>query len=134
MLQDVDCMTLLSLHLFILYNELVMLYFPSFPFIVFFLQCDLNSSPCSGFSWIKWIKTNHFWTTSSTMFLSPVSLSSCTSRFLFLQIFLLLELSFFRFQYRLSFLSICFASTVTFFKSLSNVFKRLLIFREILTP
>ena len=50
------------------------------------------------------------------------------------QIFLLLELSFFRFQYRLSFLSICFASTFTFFKSLSNVFKRLLIFREILNP
>ena len=33
-----DCLTLLSLHLFILHNELVMLSFSSFPLIVFFLQ------------------------------------------------------------------------------------------------
>ena len=48
---------------------------------------DLNSRPSSSFSRIKWIKTNHFWTTPSTMLLSPASLSSCTSRFSSLQIF-----------------------------------------------
>ena len=43
---------------------------------------DLNLRPCSSFSRIKQrIKTNHFWTSPSTMFLSPVWLSSCTSHF-----------------------------------------------------
>ena len=37
-MQDLDLLTLLSLDLLILYNELVMLSFPSFPFIVLLLQ------------------------------------------------------------------------------------------------
>ena len=66
-----------------------------------FFSCkssDLNLRPCSSFFRIKRIKTYHFWTTPSTMFLSPVSLSYCTSSFLSLQIFPLL------FSYFLSFL------------------------------
>ena len=38
LLQGLNCLTLLNLNLLILYNELVMLSFPSFPFIVLFLQ------------------------------------------------------------------------------------------------
>ena len=50
-------------------------------------------------------KTNHFWTTPSTLFLFPVSLSSCSLRFLvslnlFVSFFSILELSFFRFRYQ----------------------------------
>ena len=110
--------------------------------ISLFFSCkssDLNSWPCASFSRIKRIKSNHLWTSPSTMFLSPVTLSSCTSRFLSLQFFPLLfshflSFIFFRFCYTLSFLSICFGSMFTFFKSLCNVFKKLLILREIFTP
>ena len=55
--------------------------------------------------------------------------------FMSLQIFALLFITyflcflFFCFDIRLSFLSICFSSTFTFFKSLHKVFKKLLIFR-----
>ena len=38
LLQGLDCLTFLRLYLLILYNELIMLSFPSFPFIVLFLQ------------------------------------------------------------------------------------------------
>ena len=38
LLQGLDCRILLSLHLLILYDEVVMLSFPSFPFIILFLQ------------------------------------------------------------------------------------------------
>ena len=37
LLQGLDSLILLSLHLLIVYNEMVMLSFPNFPFIVFFL-------------------------------------------------------------------------------------------------
>ena len=36
LLQGLDCLTLQSLHLFILYNKLVILSFPSLPFNVLF--------------------------------------------------------------------------------------------------
>ena len=68
--------TLLSFDLLILYNELVMLSFPSFPFIALFLQVF-----CSKFAILfKFFskKTNHFSTKPSSLFLSLVSLSSCT--------------------------------------------------------
>ena len=50
-------------------------------------------------------KTNHFWTTPSTLFLFPVSLSSWSLRFLislnlFVSFFSILELSFFRFRFQ----------------------------------
>ena len=61
-----------SLHLLILYKELVMLSFPSFPFIVFFLQVLW----CKFTILIKFSskKTNQFWAIHSKFFLSPVSL------------------------------------------------------------
>ena len=137
LLQGLHCLALLSLHLSILYNNLVVRSFPRLHFIVFFLQV-LWSKFAILFKFFS-KKTNHFWNTPSTMFLSPVSLSFCSSRFfvfpnLFIGFFSFLELSFFRFRYRLSFLSICFGSTFTFFKSLYNVFRKLLIFRELCTP
>ena len=114
LLQGLDCLTLLCLYLFILHNELIMLSFPSFPFIVFFLQVFWSKfAILLKFFRIKRIKTNHFWTTPSTMSLSPVSLSSCTSRFLPLQIFPLLFFHFLSFLFFvfdiiwLSFLSVC---------------------------
>ena len=79
LLQGSDCLTLISLDLLILCNELVILSFPSYPFIVLFLQVF----------WFKFAnlfkffskKTNHFSTEPSTLFLSPVSLSSCPLSF-----------------------------------------------------
>ena len=65
-----------------------MLSFPSFPFIVFFLQVFWSKFAILFKFFLK--KTNHFRTTPSTLFLSPVSLSSCYLRFLSLQIFPLL--------------------------------------------
>ena len=103
--------------------------------LVLFSSCkssDLNSRPCSSFSRTKRIKTNHIWTTPSSMFLLPVSLSSCTSRFLSFQIFSLLFSCFLSFLFFV--FDISFGSTLTFFKSLCNVFKKLLIFREISHP
>ena len=101
---------MLSFHLFILCNVLVMLSFPSFPLIFFFLQVFWSKfATLLKFSRIKPIKTNHFWITPSTIFLSPVSFFS------------FLELSFLHFRFRLSFFSICFGSTFTFFKSRQEV-------------
>ena len=79
LLQGSDCLTLISLDLLILCNELVILSFLSYPFIVLFLQVF----------WFKFAnlfkffskKTNHFSTEPSTLFLSPVSLSSCPLSF-----------------------------------------------------
>ena len=75
-------------------------------FFPLFYSCkssDLNSQSYSSFSSKK---INHFLTKPSTLFLSPVSLSSCLLRFHVspnLSIdcfFLFLELSFFRFRYQ----------------------------------
>ena len=111
-----------------LYNELVMLSFPSFPFIVFFLQVFWSKfAILLKFFRMKRIKTNHFWTTPSTMSLSPVSLSSCTSRFLPLQIFPLLFFHFLSFLFFvfdiiwLSFLSVC-SSNLSVMSSRSCLF------------
>ena len=79
LLQGLDCLTLLSLNLLILYNELVMLSFPSFPFIVLFLQVFWSKFAVLFKFFSK--KTNHFLTKPSTLILSPVSLSSCLLRF-----------------------------------------------------
>ena len=140
LLQGLDCLTLPSLHLFILCNELVMLSFSSFPYIVFFLQVF----------WYKFGTLLKFFSDKTNknqpllsytfyyVFVTSVILS-CTSRFFFspnlsIAFFSFFELSSFRFRYRLCFLSICFWSTFTCFKSLCNVFKKSLIFREIFTP
>ena len=126
LLQGLDCLTLLNLNLFILYNELVMLSFPSFPFIVLFLQV-FESKFAILFKFFS-MKTNHFLSKPSTLFLSTVSLSTCISSLTLSYLsksfhcffFLISWVSFlfFVFDIRLSFLSICFGSTFTFFKSL----------------
>ena len=130
LLQSLDCLTFLSWHLFILYNELVMLSFPSFLLIVFFLQVF----------WSKFATLLKFFSNKTNknqpllnytfyyVFIPSVTLVFSLFFFSFL------ELSFYRFRYRLSFLGICFGSTFTFFKSLCNVFKKLLVFREIFPP
>ena len=79
LLQGLDCLTLLSLDLLILCNELFMPSFPSFPFIVLFLQVFWSKFAILFKLFSK--KTNHFSTKSSILFLSPVSLSSCLLRF-----------------------------------------------------
>ena len=84
--------------LVILYNELVMLSYPSFPFILFFSQVIWSKLGTLFKLFAK--RTNHFWTTPSTLFLSPVSLSSCSLRFfLSLQIFPLLFSHFLSFHF-----------------------------------
>ena len=130
LLQSLDCLTFLSWHLFILYNELVMLSFPSFLLIVFFLQVF----------WSKFLTLLKFFSNKTNknqpllnytfyyVFIPSVTLVFSLFFFSFL------ELSFYRFRYRLSFLGICFGSTFTFFKSLCNVFKKLLVFRETFPP
>ena len=122
LLLGLDCLTLLSLDLLILYIKLVIESFPSFPFIVLFLQIF----------WSKFAilfeffsnKTRHFSAKPSTLFLSPVPLSS---RLLGFHVFPNVSIAFFPFflsflvfvfDIRLSFLSICFGSTFTFFKPL----------------
>ena len=122
LLQGLDCLTLVSLDLLILYNELVMLSFPSFPFIVLFLQVFWSNFAIL----LKFLskKSNHFLAKPSTSFLSPASLSSCPLQFhvspnlsiAFFSYFL--SFLFIVFEIRLSFLRICFSSTFTFFKSL----------------
>ena len=79
LLQDLDWLNLLSLDLLILYNELVMLSFPSFPFIVLLLQDFWFKFGILFKFFFK--KTNHFLTKPSTLFSSSVSLSSCPLRF-----------------------------------------------------
>ena len=127
LLQGLDCLTLLNLNLFILYNELVMLSFPSFPFIVLFLQV-FESKFAILYQFFS-MKTNRFLSKPSTLFSSTVSLStfisslmlSCLSKSFHCFFFLISWVSFlfFVFDIRLPFLSICFGSTFTFFKSLS---------------
>ena len=124
LLQGLDCLTLQSLDLLILYNGLVMLSFPRSPspFIVLFLQVFWSKFAILFKFFSK--KTNHFLTKPSTLFLSPVPLSSCPLHFhvspnlsiAFFSYFM--SLIFFIFNIRLSFLSICFGSKFTFFKSL----------------
>ena len=102
LLQGLDCLTLVSLDLLILYNELVMLSFPSFPFIVLFLQVFWSKFAVLFKFFSK--KTNHFLTKPSTLISSPVSLSLASYVFISLEIFpfiffLFLELSYFRFRY-----------------------------------
>ena len=80
-----------------------MLSFPSLSFIVFFLQTFWSKFTILFKFFLK--KTNHFWTTPSTLFLFPVSLSSCSLRFLVspnlsVAFFSILELSFFCFWYQ----------------------------------
>ena len=112
LLQGLDCLTLLSLDLLTLYNELFMLSFPSFPFIVLFLQVF----------WSKFAilfklfstKTNHFSTKSLILFLSPVSLSSLAS-YVFMS---LQNLSINFFSYFLSFLFVHFRYQTVFFEYL----------------
>ena len=77
LLQGLDCLTLLNLNLFILYNELVMLSFPSFPFIVLFLQV-FESKFAILYKFFS-MKTNHFLSKPSTLFLSTVSLTTFIS-------------------------------------------------------
>ena len=111
LLQGLDCLTLLSLNLLILYNELVMLSFPSFPFIVLFLQVFWSKFAVLFKFFSK--KTNHFLTKPSTLFLSPVSLSSCLLRF---HVSLNLSIDFF--SYFLSFLFFRFRYQAVFFECL----------------
>ena len=123
---------------FCIMSWLGMLSFSSFPFIVFFLQVFWSKFAILFKFFSK--KTNHFWATPSTLFLSLVPLSSCSLHvFVSLQIFLLLFFSFIEFLFfvlyiRLSFLSICFGSAFIFVKSPCKVFKKLLISRELFTP
>ena len=122
LLQGLDCLTLVSLDLLILYNELVMLSFPSFAFIVLFLQVFWSNVAIV----LKFLskKSNRFLAKPSTSFLSPASLSSCPLHFhvspnLSIAFFAyFLSFLFIVFEIRLSFLRICFSSTFTFFKSL----------------
>ena len=79
LLQGLDCLTLLSFYLLILYNELVMLSFLSFPFMALFSQVIWSKFAILLKFFPK--KTNYFLTKPSTLFLSPVSLSSCPLRF-----------------------------------------------------
>ena len=81
LLQGLDCLTLLNLNLFILYNELVMLSFPSFPFIVLFLQV-FESKFAILYKFFS-MKTNRFLSKPSTLFLSTVSLSTFISSLTF---------------------------------------------------
>ena len=97
LLQGPDCLTLLRLHLLIMYNELAMLSLPSFHFIVFFLQVFWSKFTILLKFFSK--KTNHFWTTPSTLLLSLVSLSSCYLVFFSLQIFPLLFAHFLSFLF-----------------------------------
>ena len=75
--------------MFILYNELAMLSFPSFAFIVFFLQVFWsNFASLLKFFSNKVYKNQPLLSyTFYFMLLSSMSLSPCTSRFLCLQIF-----------------------------------------------
>ena len=104
MLQGLDCQTLLSLNLLILYKELFMLSFPSFPFILLFFQIFWFESAILFKFFAR--KTNQFLTKPLTLFLSPVSLSSCLFPFhvspnLSIDFFFLfLELSLFCFRYQ----------------------------------
>ena len=79
LLEGLDCLTFLSLDLLILYNKLFMLSFPSFPFLVLFLEVFWSKFATLFKFFSK--KTNHFLTKPSTLILSPVSLSSCLLRF-----------------------------------------------------
>ena len=101
LLQGLDCLTLVSLDLLILYNELVMLSFPSFPFIVLFLQVFWSNFEIL----LKFLskKSNRFLAKPSTSFLSPASLIlsltfSCLSKSFHCFFFLFLELCFYRFR------------------------------------
>ena len=113
LLQGLDFLTLLSLDLLILCNELVMLSFPSLTFIVLFLQVFWSKFAILLKFYLK--KTNHFSTKPSTLFLSPTFILpltfSCLSKFFHCFPSLFLELFF-------SLLSICFGSMFIFFKSL----------------
>ena len=100
------------------------------PFIIFFLLVFWSKITILFKFFSK--KTNHLWTTLSTLFfLSSVLLSSCPSILLSLQIVLLHLFPFVELSSNSHFLSIYYRSTFTFFKSL---FKKLLIFREIFIP
>ena len=108
LLQGLDCLTLLNLNLFILYNELVMLSFPTFPFIVLFLQV-FESKFAILYKFFS-MKTNRFLSKPSTLFLSTVSLSTFISSLTFSYLSksfhcfffsdFLSELSFFRVRYQ----------------------------------
>ena len=69
LLQGLDCLTLLTLSLLILYNELFMLSFPGFPSIVLLLQVFWSKFTILFKFFSK--KTNHFLTKPSTLFFSP---------------------------------------------------------------
>ena len=112
LLQGLDCLTLLSLDLLTLYNELFMLPFPSFPFIVLFLQ--IFWSKFAILFKLFSTKTNHFSTKSLILFLSPVSLSSLAS-YVFMS---LQNLSINFFSYFLSFLFVHFRYQTVFFEYL----------------
>ena len=97
----------------ILYIELVMLSFTSFPFVVLFFQVFWYKFAILFTFFSK--NTNHFLIKPSTLFLSLVLLSSCALRFhvspsLFLIFFLFLELSFFRFRCQ----TVCFEYLIRF--------------------
>ena len=132
LLHNLDCLTLLSLDLLVLYNELVMLSFPSFPFIDLFLQVFWSKFEILFTFFSK--KTNHFLTKPSTLFLFPVSLSSCLLRFhvsrdLSIAFFFLISwaLFFFVFDIKLSFLSIYFGLNLSV-KSSRSSYLWLLVF------
>ena len=94
-----------------LYNELVMLSFPSFPFIVFFLQVFWSKFAILLRFFSK--KTNHFLTKPSTLFLFPVSLSS----YPFIRFHVSPNLSIAFFPYFLSFLFFVFDIRLSFWVS-----------------
>ena len=78
------------------YDELIMLSFPIFSLVVFFLQ--VFWSKFAILFKFFWTKTNNFWTTPSTLHLFQVSLSSL--QIFSIAFFSFLELSFFCFQYK----------------------------------
>ena len=101
LLQGLDCLALVNFYLLILYNELVMLSFPSFHSL--FCSCkssDLNSRSCSSFFRRK---PTTSYVNLQLCFYSQCHLSltfSCFSKSFHCFFFLFLEFCFFRFRYQ----------------------------------
>ena len=96
--QSLDCLTLLSLGFLILYNELVMLSFPSFPFIVLFLQVFWSKFAIL-FKFFSKI-TNDFLSNFQLCFYPQCHFHFHLSKSFHCFFFLFLEPSFFSFQYQ----------------------------------
>ena len=96
--QSLDCLTLLSLGFLILYNELVILSFPSFPFIVLFLQVFWSKFAIL-FKFFSKI-TNDFLSNFQLCFYPQCHFHFHLSKSFHCFFFLFLEPSFFSFQYQ----------------------------------